>query len=45
MYANQTTVYMCMVGKLAGGVSVAVAVGVSDRKQVTCDTLQLTVDS
>ena len=37
-FGSLQTILLCIVGKLAGGGSVAVAVGVSDMCQVTGDT-------
>ena len=38
------TSWLCIMGELAGGGSVAVAVGISDMWQVTCNTWHMTHD-
>ena len=40
----ETSILMCIPGELAGGRSVALAVGVSDKWQVTGYTQQVTYD-
>ena len=44
MVKISSIILLCIVGKLAGRESVAVAVGVSDMLEVTCHMLEVTCD-